>query len=45
VAGQRYELGQGECAMFPGDLHHGYVNEGTRQAVLTMVVVVPPAAG
>jgi transcriptional regulator with XRE-family HTH domain len=45
VAGQRYELGQGDCAIFPGDLHHVYVNEGTRQAVLTMVVVVPPAAG
>jgi transcriptional regulator with XRE-family HTH domain len=45
VAGQRYELGPGECARFPGDLAHGYGNDGAQQTVLTMVVVVPPAAG
>jgi transcriptional regulator with XRE-family HTH domain len=45
VAGQRYELGPGECARFPGDLAHGYANEGTQQTTLTMVVVIPPAAG
>jgi transcriptional regulator with XRE-family HTH domain len=45
VAGQRYRLGPGECVRFPGDLHHSYANEGRSQAVLTMVVVVPPAAG
>ncbi len=45
VAGQRYELGAGECARFPGDLAHGYANEGVQQTVLTMVVVIPPAAG
>lgn len=45
VAGRRYELGPGECARFPGDLVHGYANTGALQTVLTMVVVVPPAAG
>ena len=45
VAGQQYRLGPGECVRFPGDLHHSYANEGRGRAVLTMVVVVPPAAG
>lgn len=44
VTGQRYQLGAGECVRFPGDLHHSYANDGRRRAVLTMVVVVPPAA-
>jgi len=44
VAGQRYQLGPGECVRFPGDLHHSYANEGRGRAALTMVVVVPPAA-
>lgn len=44
VSGQQYRLGPGECARFPGDLPHSYVNEGPEPAVLTMVVVVPPAA-
>ncbi len=45
VAGHRYQVGQGECARFPGDLQHGYANHGHRRAVLTMVTVIPPAAG
>jgi transcriptional regulator with XRE-family HTH domain len=45
VAGQRYHLEAGECVRFPGDLHHSYANDGGGRAVLTMVVVVPPAAG
>jgi transcriptional regulator with XRE-family HTH domain len=45
VTGQRYQVGPGECARFPGDLPHSYANEGSARVVLTMVVVVPPAAG
>lgn len=45
VAGQIYRLGPGESARFPGDLPHGYANEGTERAVLTMVCVIPPAVG
>ena len=45
VAGRIYRLGPGECARFPGDLPHGYANEGTERAVLTMVNVIPPAVG
>ncbi len=45
VAGKRFRLGPGECVRFPGDLPHSYANEGAEQAVLTMVVVIPPAAG
>jgi transcriptional regulator with XRE-family HTH domain len=43
VAGRIYRLGAGEGARFPGDLPHGYANEGTERAVLTMVCVIPPA--
>jgi transcriptional regulator with XRE-family HTH domain len=42
VAGQRYQVGPGQCARFPASLPHGYANEGTGRLVLTMVVVVPP---
>jgi transcriptional regulator with XRE-family HTH domain len=45
VAGRVYRLGAGEGARFPGDLPHGYANEGSERAVLTMVCVIPPAAG
>jgi transcriptional regulator with XRE-family HTH domain len=45
VAGRRYELGPGECARFPGDMTHAYANDGTERVVMTMVVVIPPAAG
>jgi transcriptional regulator with XRE-family HTH domain len=43
VAGRIYRLGAGEGARFPGDLPHGYANEGSKRAVLTMVCVIPPA--
>ncbi len=42
VAGRAYRLGPGECARFPGDLPHGYANEGSERTVLTMVCVIPP---
>jgi len=45
VAGRQYRLGPGECARFPGDLHHRYVNESGHRTALTMVVVIPPAVG
>jgi transcriptional regulator with XRE-family HTH domain len=45
VAGRRYRLGPGECARFPGDLHHRYANESAGQIAMTMVVVIPPAVG
>ena len=44
VAGRVYRLAAGEGARFPGDLPHGYANEGSERAVLTMVCVIPPAA-
>jgi transcriptional regulator with XRE-family HTH domain len=44
VAGRRYQLGPGECARFPGDITHTYANESNGRTVLTMVVVIPPAA-
>ncbi len=43
VAGRIYRLGAGECVRFPGDVPHGYANEGTERTVLTMVCVIPPA--
>lgn len=43
VAGERHEVGPGQCARFPGDLPHSYANEGAEPVRLTMVVVVPPA--
>ena len=43
VAGARYQVGPGQCARFPGSLPHAYANEGTQRALMTMVVVVPPA--
>jgi transcriptional regulator with XRE-family HTH domain len=45
VAGRVYRLGAGEGARFPGDLPHGYANQGSERAVLTMVCVIPPAVG
>jgi transcriptional regulator with XRE-family HTH domain len=45
VAGRIYRLGAGEGARFPGDLPHGYANDGSERAVLTMVCVIPPAVG
>jgi transcriptional regulator with XRE-family HTH domain len=43
VAGRIYRLGPGEGVRFPGDLPHGYANQGSERAVLTMVCVIPPA--
>ena len=43
VAGRGYPVGAGQCARFPGGLPHSYANEGTEPALMTMVVVVPPA--
>jgi transcriptional regulator with XRE-family HTH domain len=45
VAGRIYRLAAGEGARFPGDLPHGYANEGSERTVLTMVCVIPPAVG
>ncbi len=43
VAGQRHQVGPGQCARFPGGHPHKYANEGAEQVRLTMVVVIPPA--
>ena len=42
VAGERREIGPGECARFSGGLPHSYANHGTGPVRMTMVVVVPP---
>jgi transcriptional regulator with XRE-family HTH domain len=44
VAGRRYEVAAPRCARFPGGLPHFYANEGTEPALITMIVVVPPAS-
>jgi transcriptional regulator with XRE-family HTH domain len=44
VAGRRYEVAAPRCARFPGGLPHFYANEATGPALLTMIVVVPPAS-
>jgi len=43
VAGERHDVGAGQCARFPAGRPHRYANEGTVPVVMTMVVVVPPA--
>ena len=43
VAGRGYPVGAGQCVRFPGGLPHSYANEGAEPALMTMVVVVPPA--
>jgi transcriptional regulator with XRE-family HTH domain len=43
VAGRRYEVASSRCARFPGSLPHFYANEGPEPAVITMIVVIPPA--
>lgn len=45
IAGRQYQLGSGQSIRFPGDLAHRYANEGATRTVMTMVVVIPPAAG
>lgn len=44
VAGRRFEVPAPRCARFPGGLPHSYANEGTEPALLTMIVVIPPAS-
>lgn len=44
VARRRYEVAAPRSARFPGGLPHFYANEGTEPALLTMIVVVPPAS-
>src|ERR1700735_4166273 len=44
VAGERRQVGPGECVRFSGGLPHGYANQGSEPARMTMVVVVPPRA-
>ena len=44
VSGRTYQVGPGQCARFPGGLPHSYANQGTEPALMTMIVVVPPAA-
>jgi transcriptional regulator with XRE-family HTH domain len=43
VAGRSYPVGAGQCARFPGGMPHSYANEGAEPALMTMIVVVPPA--
>jgi len=43
VAGRSYQVEAGQCARFPGGLPHSYANDGAGPALLTMIVVVPPA--
>lgn len=43
VAGRRYEVPASRCARFSGSLPHYYANEGPEPALITMIVVVPPA--
>jgi transcriptional regulator with XRE-family HTH domain len=43
VAGRRYDIPASRCARFPGSLPHFYANEGSELALITMIVVVPPA--
>jgi transcriptional regulator with XRE-family HTH domain len=42
VAGERHEIGPGQCARFCGGRPHRYTNDGTEPVRLTMVVVIPP---
>jgi transcriptional regulator with XRE-family HTH domain len=42
-AGRSHQIGPGQCARFSGGLPHSYANEGTEPALMTMIVVVPPA--
>ncbi|MEZ6188861.1 MAG: XRE family transcriptional regulator, partial [Planctomycetota bacterium] len=44
VEGERFELGPGDVAAFPGDQAHGYQNPGNSAAVGFSVVVLAPRA-
>jgi transcriptional regulator with XRE-family HTH domain len=43
VAGEAYQVSPGQCARFPGSLHHRYSNTSDQPVRFTMVVVIPPA--
>jgi transcriptional regulator with XRE-family HTH domain len=43
VATAVYQVTSGQCARFSGGLPHSYRNDGKEPAILTMIVVVPPA--
>jgi transcriptional regulator with XRE-family HTH domain len=43
VGGDQYSVPPGQCARFPGSLHHRYSNTGDQPVRFTMVVVIPPA--
>lgn len=43
VAGERHQVGPGQCARFPAGRPHRYSNEGTAPVRFTMIVVIPPA--
>jgi mannose-6-phosphate isomerase-like protein (cupin superfamily) len=42
VAGERHEIGPGQCARFPAGRPHRYTNDAADPVQLTMVVVIPP---
>jgi transcriptional regulator with XRE-family HTH domain len=42
VAGERHQIGPGQCARFPAGRPHRYTNDATDPVQLTMVVVIPP---
>lgn len=42
VAGDRYELGEGDSITFPGDLPHAYANESSEPAGFSLTVHEPP---
>lgn len=44
VADQRHEVAAGQAARFPASYPHSYTNNGQTAALLTMVVVIPPAS-
>jgi mannose-6-phosphate isomerase-like protein (cupin superfamily) len=44
VAGHGYQVAAGQCARFSGSEHHSYTNAGPGPALMTMVILVPPAA-
>jgi transcriptional regulator with XRE-family HTH domain len=43
VAGERFEIPEGNSAQFPGDWPHEYANRHSRPLRVTMIVIVPPA--
>jgi transcriptional regulator with XRE-family HTH domain len=42
VAGERHQIGPGQCARFPAGRPHRYTNDAADPVQLTMVVVIPP---